>query len=262
MDIFNSEIEIIEFFRETKTEETLLLPENDEGAEQVYLSIVQEWGKWTNSSGKSDPPPDFFSDELELMMDVMRVDDHGHIGKNGKSIVNPTRERESKVTEELRQSGIFDMVPNAKLYLLVDTKLPTDEDHNYRFYRDNFIRTVSSHIKKISNYKLNHPSLKTIFMVFDESSLYFESLEPIKVRKVGGFCRGNPHLWFLDKAFMSIVEDSEIDYFIWFTPYKHCGLFTSNNEKIELPKATLINIRKFTEPLRNYNIANMISAEL
>ena len=99
-------------------------------------------------------------------------------------------------------------------------------------------------------------------MVFDESSLYFESLEPIKVRKVGGFCRGNPHLWFLDKAFMSIVEDSEIDYFIWFTPYKHCGLFTSNNEKIELPKATLINIRKFTEPLRNYNIANMISAEL
>lgn len=262
MDIFDNELEIIDSFRKTKSSEVLLLPENDASAEKIYLSIIDEWEKWTNSSGKSDPPPDFFSDELELMMDVMRVDDHGRIGKNGKSIVNPTRERESKVTEELRQSGIFDMVPNAKLYLLVDTKLPTDEDHNYRFYRDNFIRTVSSHIKKISNYKLNHPSLKTIFMVFDESSLYFESLEPIKVRKVGGFCRGNPHLWFLDKAFMSIVEDSEIDYFIWFTPYKHCGLFTSNNEKIELPKATLINIRKFTEPLRNYNIANMISAEL
>ena len=38
MDIFDNELEIIEFFRETETRETLLLPENDENAEQVYLS--------------------------------------------------------------------------------------------------------------------------------------------------------------------------------------------------------------------------------
>ena len=39
MDIFDKELEIIEFFRETETRETLLLPENDENAEQVYLSL-------------------------------------------------------------------------------------------------------------------------------------------------------------------------------------------------------------------------------
>ena len=114
MDIFDNELEIIEFFRETETRETLLLPENDENAEQVYLSIVQKWEKWTNSSGKTDPPPDFFSDELGLMMDVMRVDDHGHVGRNGKSIVNPTLQRESEVMREMKQNGILDMFPNTQ----------------------------------------------------------------------------------------------------------------------------------------------------
>lgn len=262
MDIFDNELEIIDLFRKTKSSEVLLLPENDASAEKIYLSIIKKWEKWTNSSGKSDPPPDFYSNELGLMMDIMRVDDHGHIGNNGKSIINPTRQRESEVMRELKEKGVFDMVPNAKPYLIVDTKLPTDEDHNYIFYRDNFNRTVGAHIKKIANYRSNHLGLKTVFMVFDESSPYFESSEPYKARKIGDVQSGKPHLWFLDKAFMSIVKDSEIDYFIWFTPYKHCDLYTLNNEKIELPKSTLINIRKFTEPLRSYNIANMISAEL
>lgn len=33
MDIFDKELEIIEFFREAETRETLFLPENDENAE-------------------------------------------------------------------------------------------------------------------------------------------------------------------------------------------------------------------------------------
>lgn len=67
------------------------------------------------------------------MMDIMRVDDHGHLGRNGKSIINPTLQRESEVMRELKQNGILDMFPNAQPHLIVDTKLPTDEDHNYIF---------------------------------------------------------------------------------------------------------------------------------
>ena len=262
MDIFDNELEIIEFFRETETRETLLLPENDEDAEQVYLSIVQEWKKWINSSGKSDPPPDFYSDKLGLMMDVMRVDDHGYVGRNGKSIINPTLQRESELMRELKQKGILDMFPNAQIHMIVDTKLPTDEDHNYIFYRDNFNRTVGSHIKKIANYRLNHPGLKMVFLVFDESSPYFESLKVRKPRKIGDKYFGQPHCWFLDSAFMTMVKNSEIDYLVWFTPYKHCDLFSFADERVELPKVVVINVRNIGAPFRKYETSNMVSAEL
>ena len=41
--------------------------------------------KWINSSGKNDPPPDFYNDKKKLMMDVMRIDDHAYINKKGKA---------------------------------------------------------------------------------------------------------------------------------------------------------------------------------
>ena len=262
MGIFDNEIEIIEFFRTARKNEVLLLPEKDKIAEKIYLSIVEEWDKWTNSSGKSDPPPDFFSDELGLMMDVMRVDDHGYIGRNGKTTVNPTLRRESEVMRELQGKGIFDMFPNAKPHLIVDTKLPTDEDHNYVFYRDNFNRTVGSHIKKITNYRANHPGLKTIFMIFDESSPYFECLESHPVRRIGDIQSGQPHLWFWDSAFMDVVKASDIDYLVWFTPYKHCDMFSSIGERVELPKAVVMNIKNIQELFRCYKSSNLVSAEL
>ena len=262
MDIFDNELEIINYFRETETENPCLLPENDENARQVYQSIVHEWDKWTNSSGKSDPPPDFFSDELGLMMDIMRVDDHGHLGRNGKSIINPTLQRESEVMRELKEKGILDMFPNARPYLIVDTKLPTNEDHNYIFYRDNFNRTVGSHIKKIANYRSNHPGLKTVFMVFDESSPYLESPEPHTASKIGDVQFGRPHCWFLDSAFMTMIKNSDIDYLVWFTPYKHCDLFNTVLGRVELPRTAVINVRNIEVPLIKYEPLNMISAEL
>ena len=262
MDIFDNEIEIIKHFQEVEMKETLLLPENDKEAEKVYLSIIQEWEKWENSSGKSDPPPDFFSDELGLMMDVMRVDDHGHVGCNGKSIVNPTLQRESEVMRELKEKGILDMFPNTQPYLIVDTKLPTEEDHNYIFYRDNFNRTVGSHIKKIANYRSNHPGLKTVFMVFDESSPYLESPEPHTASKIGDVQFGRPHCWFLDSAFMTMIKNSDIDYLVWFTPYKHCDLFNTVLGRVELPRTVVINVRNIEVPLIKYEPLNMISAEL
>lgn len=262
MDIYDNEIEIIKALQSIDTKEVLLLPENDTSAEQIYLSVLQKWEKWTNSSGKSDPPPDFFCDELGLMMDVMRIDDHGHIGCNGKSIINPTLQRESEVMRELREKGGFEIFPNAKPYLIVDTKLPTDEDHNYNFYRDNFNRVVSAHIRKIPNYKANHPGLKTIFLVFDEASPYFERLETHTVRRVGDVESGKPHLWFEDDAFVSLIKDSDIEYLIWFTPYKYCDMFDAGCRWIKLPKVTVINTKSINSPFIQYKTSNMVSTEL
>lgn len=262
--IYDNEIEIIEFFQRVQISEILLLPENDKEVEDICLSVHDEdrWRKWIDSSGEGDPPPDFYCEELKLMMDVMRVDDHGHIGKNGKSIVNPTLQRETEVMRELKEKGILDMFPGVPVHLLVDTGLPTDEDHNYEFYRDNFIRTVKSHIGKIKTYQTNHPGYKTIFFIFDESSFYFEAATDKKPKRRGEVTAGIPHLWFLDKTFTDVLEGSAIDYVIWFTPYKHCDAFDVSGETFPIYRITAIKNKGSKYSSYEYNAKQMISSEL
>ncbi len=261
MDLFDNENEIIEHFQDEPTTSIMLLPPCDE-TENICQSIIDEdnWKLWVDTSGKNAPPPDFYSDELGLMMDVMRVDDHGFIGKKGKPI-NPTLARESAVTKELDELGLFTRFPNAKLHLLVDTKLPTEEDHNYRFYRDNFIRIIAAHKEKIKNYKENHPNHKIIFFVFDESSAYMQVTEKTTNPRKGQIIPGQQlHYWFLDKAFWSVLKDSEIDYLIWYTPYK---LITDiNHGKLDLPRAIVIKTNELPKEQYEYDENRMMSSEI
>mgnify|MGYP007081727145 FL=1 len=260
MDIFDKESEIIEFFQTiVSPSETLLIPGNEE-TEQVFQSIFDEksWTKWTDTSGKNDPPPDFYCDEYGLMMDVMRVDDHGYISEKGK-MVNPTLTRESEVTRELQEKGILGQFPGAKLHLLVDTKLPTEEDHNYRFYRDNFVRTVETHKKKIHRYKENHPSCKVIFFVFDESSAYMETPYKSSNPVQGQLNFGRVHFWFNDSSFIKVLQDSDIDYLVWFTPYKMIE-FLGNG--LKLPRAVVYNIKELPQEQFEYNEDRMMSVEV
>ena len=124
------------------------------------------WDNWIDSSGKSDPPPDFYSDEYKIMMDVMRVNDHEHKGKKGK-LYNPSIAHERQMFKELEQSGILNQFPNARVFLNGDTQLSTHEDHNYNLYLKCFQRVISKHIDSIPLYKENHPGYKVIFLVFD-----------------------------------------------------------------------------------------------
>ena len=263
MDIFDNENEIIAHFQNVQSSEVLLIPENDAQCDHVFAAIntPEQWKLWIDSSGKGDPPPDYYSTEHHLMMDVMRVDDHGYIGRNGRSIVNPTLERESKVMQELKEKGVFEAFPNAKPILCVDTQLPTKEDHNYCYYRDSFIRTVETHKKKISKYKLNHPEHDVIFFIFDESSPYMETTQKQEQFTVGEIVAGQPHFWFYDETFISAIAFSEIDYVVWYTPYKHCDLFRGG-ERFELPKAAIIRVRDNIIPTFHYNEELMESAEV
>lgn len=260
MGIFDKESEIIEHFQMiVSPSEVALIPENEE-TEQVFQSVFDEssWAKWTDTSGKNDPPPDFYCDEDGLMMDVMRVDDHGYISEKGKT-VNPTLTREREVTKELQEDGILDQFPGAKLHLIVDTKLPTEEDHNYRFYRDNFVRTVETHKKKIQRYRENHPNCKVIFFVFDESSAYMEPLHKTKNPVKGQLHCGRVHFWFNDSAFIKVLRDSDIDYLVWFTPYK---LIRFLEKGVELPRAVVYNIKELLREQFEYNEDCMMSVEV
>ena len=261
--MFDNEKDVIESFQAVSANSILLLPEVTEELEDILLSILTEkgWKDWIDSSGKADLPPDFYNDKLKIMMDVMKVDDHGFISGKGKT-VNPLRQRESEVMRELQDKGILSIFPNAKIFLNVNTDLPTEEDHNYRYYRDNFTRTVQSHIQKINNYKNNHPGYKVVFFVFDESSVYFETFNKNKDTKKGEITKGKTHFWFADSSFVKAFKDSAVDFLIWYTPYKHCEAFlVGSDERLCLPEAVVFDNRVANMDLIEYKEEFMKSAE-
>ena len=95
MNYFDKENKIIEWFQNVEPSSVYFPIETNELV-SVFESIHDEekWKCWINNSRKSDPPPDFYCNELRLMMDVMRVDDHAYKNKKGK-LINPTNALES-----------------------------------------------------------------------------------------------------------------------------------------------------------------------
>lgn len=260
MNYFDDEVKIIEKVQYLHTESVLLATSSDEEAE-VFHAIYDndKWKDWINSSGKSDPPPDFYNDKLGLMMDVMRVDDHAFENKDGK-IINPTNMRESKIQKEIRESGILDVFPNVKSVMVnAVTDLSTDEDHNYTFYLDNFEHVISQHNESIELYRRNHPGYKTIFLIFDESSAYIEFGSRVNQHVI----KGQPHYWFADQAFVDVIKRVNADFILWIAPFKYYELLPEQ-EFPELPQACMFSIHNLNklvvEPIK-YNTDMMRSAE-
>lgn len=132
------EANLIKDFQDLGTGSICLFSESAD-VEQIVSSILDLdiWKGWIDASSKDNvPPPDFYNDDLGLMMEVMRIDDHG-FKKKGK-VVNLTYDREHQIERELRDAGILDMFPNAELVINADSGLPTEQDHNFKYYFDNF----------------------------------------------------------------------------------------------------------------------------
>lgn len=248
-------------FQELNCKE-VYFPIETESVVKVFQSIydVDNWKNWCDSSGKSDLPPDFYSDKYKIMMDVMRIDDHAFIGKKGK-VVNPTNARESQIQRELREKGICDLFPNAQIIVNAVTSLPTEEDHNYSFYLENYTRTVKQHRNHIEQYRNNHPDYKLIFFIMDESSAYFETEDCIAQKKyLGQRMQGKPHIFPCDKAFVDLLYEIEIDYLIWYAPFK---LIKSDMVQIQLPKACVIDMKELKKiDTIAYDKSRMTSCEL
>lgn len=262
MYYLDSEKSIIKYFQLVEPETVCFLIKNEESI-KVYEAIhnQENWKQWIESAGKGDPPPDFFSDTYKYMMDVMRVDDHSYKNKKGK-VVNPTNSHIRDVEKEIMQSGVLEMCPNAELVINAFTDLPTNEDHNYKFYYKNFTRIVEHHKKKIDSYKKNHPSYKVIFFIMDESSAYFkaENIDDVtKERQTGEMVLGRPHFHFMDKNFIRAFENSDIDYLIWYTPFK---LINSTMGKLNLPEVCVFDVKRPVRQYIEYDENYMISAEI
>lgn len=262
MYYLDSEKSIIKKFQMVNPKSVYFLMEDEESI-KVFESIhdQENWKQWIESAGKSDPPPDFFTDTYKYMMDVMRVDDHSYKNKKGK-VVNPTNSHIRDVEKEIIQSGIMELCPNAELIINAQTNLPTDEDHNYQYYYKNFTRVVEHHKKSIDLYKKNHPNYKVIFFIMDESSAYFvaENIDDVtKEKQIGEMILGRPHFHFWDKNFIKAFENSRIDYLIWYTPFKYVN---SSIGKLDLPEVCVFNIKEPIKQCMEYDEKHMISAEI
>lgn len=260
MNLFDDENKIIEHFQRIQDKE-VFFPNLDDEIEALYKSIheTSEWIKWTYSAGKDDPPPDYYNDAISVMMDVMRVDDHAFLSKKGK-VINPTNAGESKLRKELDESGILELFPNCKeVFINAKTLLPTEEDHNYIFYKENFARVVREHEKKLELYKRNHPGYKTVFFVMDESSAYFRIHDKSIKPEEGKCVKGAPHLFFFDKSFVDEIKKTQIDYLIWYAPFK---LLRTTDGIFTLPQAVIYNIHEMDFEDIEYDQSEMRSSEV
>lgn len=263
MNRFDDENRIISDFQQVEDNSVFFVVESKE-AENIYQQIhsTELWKNWTNSSGKSDPPPDFYADKYTLMMDVMRIDDHAFIDSKGK-VQNPTNAGESKLYKELKDAGILQLFPNADVFINAKTVLPTEQDHNYSFYKENFKRVLSEHIKKIPLYKNNHQGYKTIFFILDESSAYIEcqgEKPDMDKMQENDKIKALPHFFFWDSSFIEVFKDKQIDFLIWYAPFK---LLRSDKGIIDLPKVAIFDCRILSNAdLQSYNSAQMCSVEL
>lgn len=246
MNFYDSENEIIDTFQTVRKRE-VYFPCFSKDAVSAFNAIYKrkKWKSWINNSGKADPPPDFYSNEYGYIMEVMRVDDHAHYNEKGV-LVNPVNQRESMLQKEIRQNMLKNNpqadLENIKIMINAWPQLPSLEDHNYRFYYENFERVLTKHIKNIPLYRENQPGKKLIFFVFDESTGYLQvddaelakrgpvALEPISAR---------PVFHFFDKRFIDVFQNSDIDFLVWFTPYKmfHGAL-------IQPPKVCIFDMKR------------------
>mgnify|MGYP000868885673 FL=1 len=142
---FDNEENILAYYRNPDNH-PLAFPQSDDIWEIFQATNDEElWKTWKNSSAKSDLPPDFYNDDLKLMMEVMRFDDQAT--NSGKT--HATKAKENQMLEQLRGLGVKEDFPNLKQVLLLgDSGLLTEEDHNFDRYRKNFDRVISKHAKK------------------------------------------------------------------------------------------------------------------
>lgn len=92
--------------------------------------------------------------------------------------------------------------------------------------------------------------------------VYFEIDSKERQLQVGEAFEGTPHLWFEDEEFVKTFSDSEIDYLIRYTPYKHYTAYAVEDvSHLNLPQAVIYDLKHIDIPLTVYNSALMESAE-
>lgn len=218
MNYYDSEANIISRLQSVSIKEVCLVNPT-RSAKKFFFSLYSEqrFEKWINNSGKDAPPPDFFSEKYKYMLEVMRIDDFV-VGKNSPNAL------ESKLVKEVddmfRKKGMSSL-KESNIHMMVIPDLTKASKNGYSIYVENFRRIVDKHINKIKNYRKNHPGYKLGFLIFDEAPGYLQMQDKTVKVKPGAVVSGYPHIHFMDKNFIKVFENADVDFLIWMTPNKN-----------------------------------------
>lgn len=212
--------------------------DNDVGHEIVLKILCGDaWEKWIDSSKNSAFPPDFYSTYFSLMMEVMTVNDVEREEKKGKDIVYLDDEMrhygkmKNKLVKYIRNNNLEEKFKDLELvFFTTDANF----EHSYGNYIAYFRRVVLNHIGKIKEYRNNHPGMKLIFFIYDMSEYYQYKI--IDEEKKEEYIM--PHEWFTDERLLDIFRETDVDYLIWFTPYKR------DDADPKLPLAVVFDLKK------------------
>lgn len=253
---YDIESNILEDIHDLDSKECLIISDSDESENyykttKIITDILDEGylNIWKDNSGSSSPP-DFINERDSLMMEVMRFDDHSPDGK-----INPNLAKQRQMKKTLESLAKLPKVN--RMFMIGATDLPTELDHNYKYFYTGFQRTIRKHLAKINKYRSYHPNKKIIFLVLNEASgIYFES-----VNKSGESGFGRIHYIYADKRFVNEFINSDLDYLILFSPYNHFDSFPKKEE----PNLVIFDVKNFMKNkeyiLLDYDETRMVSSE-
>lgn len=221
---------------------------------------VQNLDKFTENNGHDALPPDYYSNEFSCMFDVMRVND-----SEIKKSYNPVKIRERNAEKDLKESGLLDKInPNATVF--VRSESDDVREHTMKNYKRNCNRVMSEHIKKLYIWGKEHPNIKHKgLLIFDETECYFEGY----VRYA--FADQYKYMWdatkplvlhkpWEDKSFIENAYNSDLDFIIWFCPYKTHGALSQYTIHNNYPDLIILDTRFQRQNYTSYNESMLESA--
>ena len=227
---FSDENNILGYLRMELRKRIPSFQKNNRFENSIRNSIMKQ-EKWEDNSSKLSLPPDFCNHEDRIMMEVMRIDHYGYEDEKGNKR-NPNTENINDLVQGLTDAGLEKILEQNIIIGALRDDIKSHE-YGYTQYLENFKRIYGKHTGKIPSYRERHPGYKLIFLVFDESTLYYEmgKDEPFEQRimPIGKITIHDP---LIDEAFNSVLRKSDVDMVIWFSPFKWID---TNKGSIRLP---------------------------
>lgn len=246
---FNKEINILEFYKHHFEDhyfyKTFAI--NQKEGVQIAKKISQ-LELWQDNSSNTNTGADFICRKHKLLMDVMRI--NGCEGKKGK---NSEYNFEHEALKEFYEN--IDYLDSNINMVYLDTSLeiqeiPDKDWQTYSKYLKQFERVVKKHNSKNEIYKKGFEKYKTILFVFDETEGFIYSNDTwengVSKRKFNG----KIHNFYLDNNFLNIISSLDVDFLVWYAPYK-IWQFLKSTSSIVLPSIIIYNIQLLKKVRKN-----------
>ena len=95
------------------------------------------------------------------MLEVMRTDDY----REGYNSPNASESKCVKEVEDMLRANGTHSLKEAIIQLFIIPDMFKASENGYGLYVENFKRIVQKHMKKIENYRKNHPGYKQGFLI-------------------------------------------------------------------------------------------------